>query len=153
MLGVILGMGLFAICVTVGARVGNRYASSYRFWAQFHEFNTICAIKITTYKISVEDCLGEIEFGDFSCLASRILRGETVEPIPAFLTTEEIAFVCSYFHKIRTTDFQSLSLLFSEAGKYAEQKESKAREVSEKNEKTCKKLGVLAGVASFIFVV
>ena len=153
MLGILLGMGLFAICATIGIRAGNRYTTSLRFWAQFHEFNTICTIKIPTYKTSVTDCLNEIHLGDFSKVAARIWGGEEIDSLPEFLTAEEVEFLSSYFYKIRTSDFQSLSLLFSEADRYAEQKENKAREVSEKNEKFCKKLGVLAGIASFIFVV
>ncbi len=152
MSNVVIGIGLFVICTCCGVRLSSRYKNKLCFWVDFQEFNTLCSIRIPAYRDGVDDCLRLVKCGDFSAFAKQILTNKEMQP-PLYLSKEESEYLSSYFHKVKTTDFQGVSVLFSEGREYALQKEKTARIFYEKNAKTCKKLGVLSGLMAFIFVV
>ena len=153
MSGVVFGLILFGFSTYLGVKIGKKYTEALRFWQDFHQLNTLCCIKIPAYKTAPADCVQEVRKGTFSSLARQMLSLDKEISFPNFLSKEEREYVSSYFYKLKTLDLQSLSILFQETQAYTHQKEEYAKTACEKNEKTCKKLGVLAGLAAFIFVV
>ena len=153
MLGFVFGFIMLISFSALGIKIGKKYTESLRFWTDFHQFNTISSIKIPAYKANIRECVDELNKDTFSNVTTQFLTGCPDPVCPSFLKKEEFEYISSYFYKLKTLDFQSLNTLFVETHSYVSNKREDAKILCDKNVKTCKKLGILAGIAAFIFVV